>query len=476
MAKLLVGWKVHIAFCLNPEHAEKNDGTFFLLTKDNPLETLQKLSCPVCKKTVAFKVNPLPEEDFFAWVQEEKLSRGFTVQNNQYEEMDLDGIRNELKNEEKTPADETDKPKPIKIDVKGLDAHLASRVVGQPIARRKIVRRTRVASRGLVNPNKPRGIFFVMGPPGTGKTKLAEEFCIFVTGSLDNLVVLDMSRYQDQFDSKNIAGAPPGYIGYGDEPELAAVKGMPIAVVLLDEFEKAHTSVWRTFLRIFDKGKLAVRVRTNPDNPHDHGAHVEVIDFTHCFFLLTSNLGSEKMLGQIKGHELGFRAPKTGKDLDPENEIYEIGKKELERECRERRISEFTRRIHEIIVLHPLAGEETLNAIIDIKMKEYEEMGVFHENSLTVVLSEEAKRFIRERCGKHLELGAGSIEQDIEHFVFDALDRGLEDKTIKPGDTVIIKGPINGKNGEDDIDETILDFEVTPQPQALTDGKRPSGT
>ncbi|WP_437595099.1 type VI secretion system ATPase TssH [Sorangium sp. So ce1000] len=165
--------------------------------------------------------------------------------------------------------------------VLSLSERMAERIVGQDDAIETIARRIRTSRAGLDDPSKPVGVFLLVGPSGVGKTETAATLADLLYGGARNMVVINMSEYQEAHTVSSLKGAPPGYVGYGRGGVLTeAVRRNPYTVVLLDEVEKAHPDVIELFYQVFDKGTL------------EDGEGV-LVDFRNTLILLTSNLGAE---------------------------------------------------------------------------------------------------------------------------------------------------------------------------------------
>ncbi len=177
--------------------------------------------------------------------------------------------------------------------VLGLRARLADRIVGQPDALDSIVRRIQTYRANLEDPDKPVGVFLLVGPSGVGKTETAITLADHLYGGERNMVVVNMSEYQEAHSISSLRGAPPGYVGYGRGGVLTeAVRRRPYSVVLLDEVEKAHTDVMEIFFQVFDKGKL-------------EDGEGQLVDFKNTLILLTSNIGSEAIAAACRGGRPG---------------------------------------------------------------------------------------------------------------------------------------------------------------------------
>lgn len=165
--------------------------------------------------------------------------------------------------------------------VLNLSEHLGQRVIGQNQALLQIGERIQTSRCGLTDPNKPVGVFLLVGPSGVGKTETALALAEAMYGGEQNLITINMSEFQEAHTVSTLKGAPPGYVGYGEGGVLTeAVRRRPYSVVLLDEIEKAHHDVHEIFYQVFDKGMMEDGEGLN-------------IDFKNTVILLTSNVGSD---------------------------------------------------------------------------------------------------------------------------------------------------------------------------------------
>jgi type VI secretion system protein VasG len=168
--------------------------------------------------------------------------------------------------------------------VLNLKGKLEERVIGQSHALDAIGQRIRTARANLTDPRRPIGVFLLVGPSGVGKTETAISLADTLYGGERNLVVINMSEYQEAHTVSGLKGSPPGYVGYGEGGVLTeAVRRKPYCVVLLDEVEKAHPDVMELFFQVFDKGTL------------EDGEGRE-IDFKNTVILLTSNVGTDRVM------------------------------------------------------------------------------------------------------------------------------------------------------------------------------------
>ncbi|MDI6005279.1 type VI secretion system ATPase TssH [Cobetia marina] len=173
--------------------------------------------------------------------------------------------------------------------VRRLPALLGERVLGQDHALEEIGQRISLSRARLEDPDKPIGVFMLLGPSGVGKTETALALADSLYGGERNLITINMSEYQEAHTVSSLKGSPPGYVGYGEGGVLTeAVRRKPYSVVLLDEVEKAHPDVLEVFFQVFDKGVM------------EDGEGRE-IDFRNCVILLTSNVGTDEIMNRCLG-------------------------------------------------------------------------------------------------------------------------------------------------------------------------------
>jgi type VI secretion system protein VasG len=165
-----------------------------------------------------------------------------------------------------------------------LSAHLGKRVIGQTHALDIIGQRIQTSRASLDDPNRPIGVFMLIGPSGVGKTETALALADLLYGGEHNLITINMSEFQEPHTVSTLKGSPPGYVGYGEGGVLTeAVRRRPYSVVLLDEVEKAHPDVLELFYQVFDKGMM------------EDGEGRE-IDFKNTIIILTTNALTDRMM------------------------------------------------------------------------------------------------------------------------------------------------------------------------------------
>jgi type VI secretion system protein VasG len=187
-----------------------------------------------------------------------------------------------------------------------LENVLQQRVIGQNHALMQIAERIRTSKASLEDPNKPIGVFLLVGPSGVGKTETALTLADLMYGGERNMVTINMSEFQEAHTVSTLKGSPPGYVGYGEGGVLTeAVRRRPYSVVLLDEVEKAHPDVLELFFQVFDKGQM------------EDGEGRE-IDFKNTIIILTSNAATDTLMKLLSDPETAPSPEGLIKALKPE--------------------------------------------------------------------------------------------------------------------------------------------------------------
>jgi ATP-dependent Clp protease ATP-binding subunit ClpC len=292
-----------------------------------------------------------------------------------------------------------------------LEQHLHERVVGQDEAVSLVseaVRRSRV---GLGDPHRPIGSFLFLGPTGVGKTELARSLAEALFGDEDRMIRLDMSEFQERHTVSRLVGSPPGYVGYEDAGQLTeAVRRRPYSVVLLDEIEKAHPDVFNTLLQVLDDGRLT-------------DSQGRTVDFKNTVLIMTSNLGSELIVGR-RG-PLGFgRADQQDADSALREQIM--------RRLREAFRPEFLNRIDEIVVFQQL-DDAQLRRITDLLLQETRQR--LKAQDIEVEFDDDAMSWLAER-GHQPEFGARPLRRVIQREVDNPVSRLLLEGRLQRGQRV----------------------------------------
>jgi ATP-dependent Clp protease ATP-binding subunit ClpB len=222
-----------------------------------------------------------------------------------------------------------------------LEHELGKRVIGQEMAIRAVSEAIRRSRAGLSDPGRPVGAFLFLGPTGVGKTELAKALAEQLFDQEEAMIRLDMSEYMEKHSVSKLIGSPPGYVGYEEGGQLTeALRRRPYAVVLLDEIEKAHPDVFNMLLQIFDDGRLT-------------DSKGRTISCKHALFIMTSNLGSERLLERMERH----------RDALTKDEILAV----LEPVLREHFRPEFLNRLDDILPFLPLRASD-MHHIVNIQL------------------------------------------------------------------------------------------------------------
>src|SRR4051812_12984061 len=291
-----------------------------------------------------------------------------------------------------------------------LEQHLHERVVGQDEAVRVVAEAVRRSRVGLGDPDRPIGSFLFLGPTGVGKTELARALATALFGDEDRMIRLDMSEFQERHTVSRLVGSPPGYVGYEDAGQLTeAVRRRPYSVVLLDEIEKAHPDVFNTLLQVLDDGRLT-------------DSQGRTVDFKNTVLIMTSNLGSELIIGRRT--PLGFGSNDDGGDSDLRDRLM--------RRLRESFRPEFLNRIDEIVVFQQLEGEQ-LRQITDLLLEETRRR--MRAQDIDLEFAPEAVDWLAEH-GYQPEFGARPLRRVIQRSVDNRLSRLLLEGQVHRGQRV----------------------------------------
>jgi len=285
-----------------------------------------------------------------------------------------------------------------------LAERLRQRVIGQDHAMEAIAKRIQTSRAGIENPNRPIAVMLLVGPSGVGKTETAIALAEALYGGENNLITINMSEFQEAHTVSTLKGSPPGYVGYGEGGVLTeAVRRRPYSIVLLDEVEKAHKDVHELFFQVFDKG-------------HMEDAEGRRIDFRNTVILLTSNAGTDLILGMCKDPAL---LP------DPEG-LCQAMRKPL--------LSIFPAALLGRLVVVPFypIADENLQRIIRLQLDRIGRR-IQAGHRIPFTYDEEVVRLVASRCTE-VESGARMVDAILTHTLLPAvgrelLTRAMEDKT-----------------------------------------------
>ena len=293
-----------------------------------------------------------------------------------------------------------------------LDETLHERVIGQEEAVQAVTEAIQRSRAGIQDPGRPIGSFLFLGPTGVGKTELAKTLAQALFDDENNLVRIDMSEYMEKFSVSRLIGAPPGYVGYEEGGQLTeAVRRKPYSVVLFDEVEKAHPDVFNVLLQVLDDGRIT-------------DSQGRTVDFKNTILILTSNLGSQYLLGGLR--EDG--------SIDPR------AKAQVEALLRQSFRPEFLNRLDEIVFYKPLT-KENIKGIIDLQIAKLNQR--LAQQQIRLALTEAARTAIVE-AGYDPEFGARPLRRYVQHTVETMLSKKILRGEILPGQTVTVDA-VNGE-------------------------------
>ena len=281
---------------------------------------------------------------------------------------------------------------------------LHKRVVGQNHAIKSILDAVFESRSGLNKKGQPMGSFFFLGPTGTGKTELAKSLADFLFNDETAMLRFDMSEYKEEHSVALLYGAPPGYVGYEEGGLLVnQIRQHPYSVVLFDEIEKAHKSVFDLFLQILDEGKL-----------HDRLGRVG--DFSNSLIIFTSNIGSDYI----------FQSFGEGK-VPTHDQMLEVMQGQFR--------PEFLARLTEIVPFSPITAE-MIDRIFDIHIKNL--LKTLNEQNIKLVIDESARKYVT-KVGFNAHYGARPILGIIRKEIRRPLSKLIISGDISAGDTVTMK-------------------------------------
>ncbi len=304
-----------------------------------------------------------------------------------------------------------------------LPDKLHERVIGQDEAVQAVadaVLRTRA---GLSDPSRPQGSFIFLGPTGVGKTELCKALAEALFDSEENIVRLDMSEYMEKHSVARLIGAPPGYVGYDEGGQLTeAVRRKPYSVILFDEIEKAHPDVFNTLLQLLDDGRLT-------------DSQGRTVDFRNTIVIMTSNIGSYKMLDGI----------------NPDGSFASDVYTEVMGELRQHFKPEFLNRVDETVLFKPLLPEQ-IGQIIDLQLRRLQKR--LEERKITLELTEAAHEFIGD-AAYDPHYGARPLKRYLQSHVETPLAKFIIGGQVRDDQRVVIDAAEDGLTFGVKSDDTV---------------------
>ena len=294
-----------------------------------------------------------------------------------------------------------------------MEDALKKRVVGQDHALKAMSEAILESRSGLAKAGQPIGSFFFLGPTGTGKTELAKSMAEFLFNHENTLLRFDMSEFKEEHSAALLYGAPPGYVGYKEGGLLVnKIRQQPYSVVLFDEIEKAHSSVFDIFLQILDEGKLHDRLGKEGD-------------FSNSIILFTSNIASDFVMESFNKGEI----PKSDKMLELMSGHFR---------------PEFLARLTEIVPFAPIS-ESVIELIFGIHLKKL--INTLNEKGMEFELSDEAKTHLS-NLGYNQKYGARPLTGIIRSHLRRPISKMIIKGEVKKGNKIIV-----GLQGEEDAQE-----------------------
>ena len=298
--------------------------------------------------------------------------------------------------------------------LRSMADRLKSEVISQDKAVDKIVKAIQRNRVGIHDPNRPIGVFMFLGPTGVGKTFLAKKLAEEMFGSADDLIRIDMSEYAEGFNTSRLVGAPPGYVGYDEGGQLTErVRRKPYSIVLLDEIEKANSSVFNMLLQVLDEGRLT-------------DGNGRLVDFRNTIIIMTSNTGTRQL--REFAHGVGFAA---ADDVEKEKQhARSVIQKSLSRQF----APEFLNRLDEIITFDQL-DKNAIRKIVDIELSALEKR--ISNLGYKLNVTGNARNQLAER-GCDVQYGARPLKRAMQAYVEDVVCEKILSDTLTTGEEILI--------------------------------------
>jgi len=284
---------------------------------------------------------------------------------------------------------------------------------------------------------RPKGVLFLAGPTGVGKTELAKSISELVFGSPNNCIRFDMSEFSQTHADQRLIGAPPGYVGYDKGGELtSAIKQNPFSVVLFDEIEKANSKILDMFLQILDDGRLT-------------SGRGETVYFSESLIIFTSNLGMNEILGDGTKRQIVTPDMKYEEMVEKvKDAIYDYFKYKINR-------PEILNRIGKNIIVFDFVRNETASLIFEKMLS-----NVLHRlkdsHDISLEMNGDVKNELLMHVSRDLSMGGRGIGNNIEEILVNPLSRELFNVGVKRGDIISLKRIYEDDGWSVEIEKQIM--------------------
>jgi ATP-dependent Clp protease ATP-binding subunit ClpA len=310
-----------------------------------------------------------------------------------------------------------------------FEEKLSSRIVGQERAVRSMCRFYDVFLAGLNPSDRPVGTMLLLGPTGSGKTKLVEATAEALFGKAGAVVKIDCAEFQHSHEIAKLVGSPPGYLGHRETSPLLTQENLDryhtddtkLSIVLFDEIEKASDSLWQLLLGILDKATL-----TLGDNRR--------VDFSRSLVVMTSNLGAREMSELISGG-MGFAPAKVAKDTSGDTD-QKIHRTALEA-ARRNFSPEFMNRIDKVVVFRSLE-EHHLKQILDLELRAVQNRILYSGGTSFIFQCTDAAKDMLLKEGTDPKYGARHLKRAVERFLVSPFSNLVATEQIRSGDFISV--------------------------------------